>query len=602
MKSSTAVLAAGIALSCLGGQAQAAGPLEYSVDESYSIQARAQTSTSASGAVTYTVDENYTVQASSNFVTSVGGTFSGSAVNNLIGANRFYNAGYTGGGTIASNIEAGHVWGTGAGHTSLTHVTQYVDAGLGGQNGDFDRHATWVGQAIGGRPAGDNVASGIATGTDLRSGAIATSWTGSPYSLGFSINATSFYTPFASGVTGFGTADVINSSWGFTDPEGDSFFTVQIDGLANANPNSTMVFSAGNAGPTANTVGGAGSGYNSITVGALANDGSDNYDQMAAFSSRGPQDYDDPSQSVSPGVRAPVDIAAPGDTLTLAFYGGTTGGNTGGTASAGNSLYSPFVAGTSFAAPTTAGAIALMHDAANVATGSASGSALPSAAHDTRVIKATLLNAADKVRQNDGSAWDNGQADVAGVVTTTQSLDFESGAGGLNMDATFDQYLTGETDIVGISGGTSAFGHGWDFASVTGGAGNSTDIVLSSTFEAGTDFTATLTWFRDRSSIDAFNASDNAFADLDLQIWDSTFTTLLAESISDFNSVEHLHIELDVEGALGLRIVHDEMRFGVQNDVSFGLAWAGTLIPEPGTGMLIGLVATACFVRRRRVA
>jgi len=559
------------------------------------------------GSARYSVDPDATFQAESHLVTSLGtDIFSGSLVNDLIGADRFYNAGFDGGGTIASNIEAGHIWGTSTGHSSLTHVTQFVEdtsVDAGTQTGDIDRHATWVGQAIGGRPSTDDVRTGIAPGTDLRSGAIATEWSGAAYSLSFGINSSTFYTPYTSATTGFGAADVINGSYGLTDSGGVNFFTNQIDGLANANPETTAVFSAGNAGPSANTVGGPASGYNTIAVGALENDGNDNYDQIAGFSSRGPQDYADPVNGTVSGVRAAVDIAAPGDTLTLAYYGGQTGGNDSSLSGspdgpAGNAnTFSGFVAGTSFAAPIVAGGVALMHDAADAFNGG-----LPAAAHDARVIKANLLNAADKVNQDDGTPWDNGQTLTGNTYTTTQSLDYESGAGGLNLDRTFDQFLTGQTDIAGLSGGTSTEEIGWDFGELSGTVGSMVDVVLPLNFVEGTTFTATATWFRDRTSNSSISATDNAFADLDLEIWDSSFSTLLGESISDYNSVEHLNFDLLSDTAIGLRVVLDEFRFGTQGAIPFGLAWSGTstgLIPEPSALALFSIGAVMVYRGRK---
>jgi len=537
-----------------------------------------------------------TVDAESQFVTNVGGPFSGSLVNDLVGADRFYDAGYTGSNATASNIEAGHIWN---GHSSLTHITQFsheTGSDAGSQTGQVDRHATWVGQAIGGRPATDDVRSGIAPNVDLRSGAIATEWNGPAYSTSFSINSTTFYTPYTSAATGFGSVDVINSSWGLEDASGTDFFTQQIDGLAGENPTTTVVFAAGNNGSGSNSVGGAGSGYNTITVGALSNDGSDNYDTIAGFSSRGPQDYGDPINGTIENVRAPVDITAPGDRLTLAFYGGTTGGNDGGTASGSPNTFSSGVAGTSFAAPIVAGGVALMHDAAR-------GMSLNASAHDARVIKANLLNSADKP-----GGWSNGQSNVGGVVTTTQSLDYTLGAGAMNLDRTFDQYLLGQTDIAGTSGGTSTSAMGWDFANVNNGS--TTDIILDNVFGAGTTFTTTLIWFRDRESNSSLSVSDNAFADLNLEVWDSTFTTQFAESISLYNPVEHLAFDLPSTTSLALRVDYTGNRFGSQTDADFALAWSGTLatevIPAPGAFqaglmlMVLALGRRGCFCRHSK--
>jgi uncharacterized protein (TIGR00106 family) len=124
-------------------------------------------------------------------------------------------------GTLTSNIEAGHVW---QGHEALGHVTQRVN-----ESGvpvapyatpAFDRHATWVGMMIGGRVPGDGdpVTRGIAFDTDLRSGAMAQNWGGAAYALGFTTTVSALLNPYASAVTGFGSADTINSSWGADSP------------------------------------------------------------------------------------------------------------------------------------------------------------------------------------------------------------------------------------------------------------------------------------------------------------------------------------------------------------------------------------------------
>src|SRR5262249_11741345 len=90
----------------------------------------------------------------SNIVSSSSGPnpFSGPVINVVVGATRFYDEGYFGFGATVANVEAGHIWN---GHESLAHVTTFVQetANPGPQTGEFDRHATWVGAVIGGRPA-----------------------------------------------------------------------------------------------------------------------------------------------------------------------------------------------------------------------------------------------------------------------------------------------------------------------------------------------------------------------------------------------------------------------------------------------------------------
>ena len=272
-----------------------------------------------------------------------GGAFD---LNALLGADRYYGhtTPITGQNTISTNLEAGYFWN---GHETLAHVatntTNFIaDAeSWGGASvpAKYDRHATWAAMFIGGRQTAVDPEvrqQGIAPGTDLRAAAIASEWNGPAYALGFKITLASFLTPYEQT---FGVADVVNSSYGFTDDpdlpptgtaSGTDSLSIVMDAYCFQNPGTTYVASAGNSGPTANTVGSPGSDYNAITVGALF--GANAYTAVANFSSRGPQDFgyrDAAGGTVTVAdVRAAVDIAAPGDSLVSAFYGGPTGATT----------------------------------------------------------------------------------------------------------------------------------------------------------------------------------------------------------------------------------------------------------------------------------
>lgn len=559
-----------------------------------------------------------TIQARNHVMTNVPEVFNGLDVNTFLGADRFYDAGITGQGAIVANVEAGHIWD---GHENLTHVSQFAhhpDA-WGSSTADlYDRHATWAGGHLGGRNSLTDGAvgaweTGLAPGADLRSGALATQWNGGAYSLSFSINANTFngaYTPY------FGTADVVNSSFGFQDSDANSFFAVALDGYANDSPGTTFVASAGNSNldpwlDPFNNVGAPAAGYNSIAVAALQN--ANDFDQVAAFSSRGPQDYSDPVNGVVSEVRSPVDIAAPGTNLTAPYYGGQTGGNDASLVGSPDppsvttdpSRYSISVAGTSFSAPIVAGGAALLHSAqANDVVLSTHADA-----DDTRVIKAVLLNAADKVDSTTGQAWDNGQTIVGGVVTTTQSLDYAVGAGRMNLDRAYDQYIAaGTRDVPGPSGATVT-GIGWDYGTVTEGASN--HYPIGTALVGGTDFTVTLDWFRERSYDPAtFDPDDDpddiAQANLDLFVRDLGTGELVARSISTYNVVEHLHFEIPSTGLYQIEVDYVGDLFdrsgGTHLSEEYGLAWAGTIVPEPATLVLIALGAAMCFKPRRRRA
>jgi hypothetical protein len=319
----------------------------------------------------------------SNSGTSI---FNGVYVNDLVGAGTFYGLGFGGSRAVVANIEAGAIWN---GHETLAgRVSQFIAdptivAGGGTQLGQFDWHATFVGQAIGGTGI-FTYQVGLAPTVQLWSGSIATVWIPTPgadYTGSFGTTPESFFYPYVTamrtGIQSGGVtlrADVVNSSWGYGDSAARVAETIALDALA-LEGGVVNVVAAGNGGPSANTVGGPATGYNTVAVAALTGDLlNPPFSVVVNFSSRGPSDFYNPATDVTiPGVRPTVDIAAPGNELTLAFYGGLTGGHTSGTdpTAGSGAFYSSNVGGTSFAAPIVAGGMALMTDAARLFVDSA---------------------------------------------------------------------------------------------------------------------------------------------------------------------------------------------------------------------------------------
>jgi len=567
------------------------------------------------------------VDPSASATTNVGGgTFD---LNDFLGADRYYGHAIpiTGQNTIATNLEAGHFWN---GHETLAHVastpTNFVHASstYGGTAiaPKYDRHATWAALFIGGRQTAVNPSvrqQGLAPGTDLRSAAIATGWSGSAYALSFGISLTTYYVAY---VNTFGVADVINSSYGYEDPGGIYTETLLTDAMSWRSPYTLHVASAGNFGALgAGTVDAPGGGYNALAVAALS--GANGFTSVAAFSGRGPETfayYDEASNVVSvAGVRAAVDIAAPGATLTSAFYGGQNGGNNAslpGSVNLGSvpTAYDPSIDGTSFSSPIVAGGAALVASAAKTLPALASNAN----ARQSVVTRALLLTGADKT-----TGWTNGQQIVtegsATFVKTTQALDWAAGAGRMNLDTTFDIQVNGQTDVAGTNTGPlgAVAPRGWDYGYARRGVNN--DYVIDATLSAGATFTTTLSWLRARDYAVVDNQlflDEIAQADLNVSIWalgaGDAFTTLLARSASLYNTAEHLSFTLPGTGRYGLRVEYPLNTFdnttgdvwgtaGVEQD--YGLAWRVNPVPEPAAMVLataaVGMLVVAGRRRRR---
>lgn len=545
-------------------------------------------------------------------------------INEIVGADRFYYAGFYGNSTVVANVEAGHVWD---GHETLRHVDTFLnDPSIEGAARQYDSHATAVGFAINGlgpeAPGGGYYwyQFGIAPGAFMASTAIATDFGSGG---GFSVSGQSFLygyqttmqdgvpVPIAPGISVSVPANVVNSSWGFADPDGSHPFTLALDALAFAN-GTTVTLPSGNRGdgePSGPVVG-MGSGYNSITVASAGSDiSSPPYGAVSDFSMAGPNDFYNPATGTTvAGARAAVDLAAPGEALVLAAYTGTTGSNAGGTdpwePAPGEpdqrpGLYYNGIGGTSFSSAIVAGGAALVVDAGYDTFGG--GESI-----DGRVVKAVLMNSA---RKPDG--WDNGTALADGVLTTTQALDYRTGAGLLNLDRTFDQYLAGTSGLAGNEGGDVGM-VGWDLGLVSD-ADPVNEYRITDPLVAGGLFIATLDWFVNRSldgGVDPIgdvpNASDVQFDNLDLELWHLAYSgpdTLVASSETLFGNVEHIFATVPYDGEYALRVIWRGEIYDVAGDTPnsdlYGLAWH---IPEPDACALLIGTALLCLagLRRRR--
>jgi hypothetical protein len=272
------------------------------------------------------------------------------------------------------------------------------------------------------------------------------------------------------------------------------------------------------------------------------------------------------------------DVVAPGTLLTLAndeWEGAATDWDMG-------------LIGTSFAAPHVAGLMAQMLEAGNT----------HGLSTNPLVVKANILNSADRnVLDRNFNPWEQSNTtNFGGLTTVTQPLDTHSGAGLINALGTAQQYLAGEmapglVDPVG-----------WDLNSV--GDGQFIDYTIDPYLLSGSTLAATLTWHRHVGWSDTGNGSVDAtdffflqqtLSDLTLQVLRNG--SLIAQSISGVDNVEHLFLDLDWSAQYTLRVLGTSV-FGEPEQ--FALAWHGIAAPEPASIVLLAGAVSGMFVLHRR--
>jgi hypothetical protein len=498
----------------------------------------------------------------------------------LIGAEAFYAQGFTGTQVIVASIEGGHVWNA---HDSLLHVTTQLAHPTAAA--EFDRHATWMGAVIGGRGGFTNLERGIAVNATLWSGAVASAWLPPATPGGFGVNyertVDTFAAPFVQAlITGVDGqfADVVSSV--FVDPQagvqnGRDFYAQFMDAVI-ASSGKTWVVISGGSGPAANSIGSPASGTNGFVVGALRSElTSPPYGEIVEASSRSPTDlwipnFDGTGINVE-GARARIDITAPGANFSLAHYGGATGSNQfGGPTDSFTNAYDIEYQGAGAAAAVVAGGAALVVDAGKDLYG------FNPIATDGRIVKAVLMNSAAKP-----TGWDNGQSTVDGVVRTTQALDYAFGAGSLNLAKAYPQYTGGTTDVPGLDG-APVNAVGWDYGRITHtpGATTTQDYLIDQPLAAGSTLTTTLVWYS-TALVDlvAPAAQYGSLDNLDVQVWlapEGVATMLVAESVSLYNSAEHLSLLLPEDGTYMIRVIENEFTWNGIGDAGtdYGLAWS----------------------------
>jgi hypothetical protein len=295
--------------------------------------------------------------------------------------------------------------------------------------------------------------------------------------------------------------------------------------------------------------------FNGITVARSNNFGSGIFETVDSGNV-----YDDDAE----GDRVSVDLIAPGVLVDVVNLGGAVTEET----------------GTSFAAPHVVGAVALLQQYAKFQISNSVTGWVPPNARRHEVMKAILLNSADKmafVHNSDrfianlnGQFWE----DTPAYASPEIPLDEHFGAGHLNVGNAITNFEPGEHDsgIVPLIG--------WDYGSIGTGAVDYTFDTPVSGWIA-----ITLAWDRVVELTDPDNTysfGDDFFTDtienqltnLNLYLLDSD-DNIIHSSIAEADSVEHIFWEVEAEEDYKIRVVH------VSGDAQdYGLAWwAGEAAP-----------------------
>lgn len=580
---------------------------EYRVETHQVIQALTAWNNTGSSGSGVTVDFGSSTDTAHDF--KGGATNIGAWATNLPGsranikaptARSTYNV--TGNGVTVGLIEVGRPYNAAdwsGEHPALAGKLSLVGHANLGLTRHRSEHAQAVASIIAGKdPGNDNEKSGVAPDANIRTAALGTNTF--QECLDNLINA---------GTRIINMSATTHSATPGLDPNND-FRKVNI--AVNANPDLLFVKSSGNtsSGHAQGPVTAPGLSYNLLSVGGLDR----NHQRRADYSSFGGTGG---NYYPKPDLVAPSDqilVAAPfGTGYTRAFTGERFEIN-------GVNPESGTVRGTSFAAPHVAGVAALMHEMA----------AVKGFDKDHRVIKAVLMNSADRsVKHYNGDPWSQttgGSFTAADPYIVYSNTDLQLGAGKVDALAALKLYNEGEIRgadnyepglKIPVNGMNKSF---WDLQTVNGNS--RVDYLLEGVPQS---IKAVLNWSaRDddglsnlemrlyREGDDPFNPRGWDVGDLMLATTKSVNPGFAQQNVGLFD-LSAIPVDFPTDPVFGgpddvvvipkLFDLNQRFYLSIVNlspeDTVYGLAmdYVGVPVPEP---VLAGLVLIGLLLARRR--
>lgn len=463
-------------------------------------------------------------------------------------------------GIVDSGIDSSHPALVGVdslGNPRLVAQQNFVPTEPGNSGDDVAGHGSAVAGVILGRdPAG--IFTGIATDARFVNARVLNS--------GNSFNTTDWVANGAGFAVGQGV-DVINMSLNIfaTSSNGSSDLSRLVDWISYEHRIPVTV-SAGNNGALSgdgHIVRSPADGFNIVAVGSTR---AGEYNQIVSTSSWG----------VTSDGRSKPDVSAPGDLVTTLNDDWESG--------------SDFEnwSGTSFAAPHVAGIMATQ-----IQFGREQGLST-----DPLVLKATILNSAEKINDRSNQPWTPAQAaTIDGVYYVVNPLDDQIGTGQVNGPALYYQYAAGQ------QGPGLVDSIGWDLNTLTGEG--FVDYVIDGGLQIGSTLDMTLTWMRHMERIDdgdgIIDAGDafNQVGEIDnLNVKLLLDGELIAATIGGAQTVEYIHWQITDPGQYTIRVE----RLNVANsgaDEQYALAWFGAATPVPEPGAIVILTLAAGVIRKR---